>query len=90
MASLETLTLRLPGSLSQVILSMDFPWHRIDSLTGKDTFHVFNMLYISRAHGLCIPFAQALRDAIFVPNPQDKQQIEAWLTTATSLKWDDI
>ncbi|KAG6823291.1 hypothetical protein H0H92_010711, partial [Tricholoma furcatifolium] len=62
----------------------------IQSCVLKDTFHVFNMLYISRAHGLHIPFAQALRDAIFVPNPQDKQQIEAWLTTATSLKWDDI
>ncbi|KAG6827328.1 hypothetical protein H0H92_012201 [Tricholoma furcatifolium] len=33
MASLETLTLQLPGTQSDIILSIDFPWHQIKSLT---------------------------------------------------------
>ncbi|KAG6818637.1 hypothetical protein H0H93_003273 [Arthromyces matolae] len=55
----------------------------------KDAFHVFNMIYISRSHGLRVPFAQALRDALLVPHPEDKRQIEAYLGTK-NLKWDDM
>lgn len=47
----------------------------------KDPFHVFKMLYIPRGHGLRFEFAHALRDAIFIPNKEDKERIEAWATT---------
>jgi hypothetical protein len=44
----------------------------------KDAFHIFNMFYISVAHGLRAEFARALRDAIFIPDPIDKARIVAW------------
>ena len=59
----------------------DLPWlsaHRSGVL--KDIFHVFHMIYISRSHGLCVMFTCALRDAIFLPDPEDKRRIEAYLS----------
>ncbi|XP_006457870.1 hypothetical protein AGABI2DRAFT_215844 [Agaricus bisporus var. bisporus H97] len=44
----------------------------------KDPFHVFNMFYISRTHGLRATFARALRDAIFIPNKEDIMRIDQW------------
>ncbi|KAG6891629.1 hypothetical protein C0992_001314 [Termitomyces sp. T32_za158] len=61
----------------------------IRSRVLKDVFHVFNMLYISRTHGLRIPFAQALRDSLLIPHPEDKARIEAWLATR-DLCWNDV
>ncbi|KAG6848087.1 hypothetical protein H0H93_003468 [Arthromyces matolae] len=61
----------------------------IRSRVVKDVFHMFNMLRISTSHGLRVPFAQTLRDAVLVPHPDDKQRIEAWLATK-DLKWDDV
>jgi hypothetical protein len=50
----------------------------IRSRVLKDAFHIFNMFYISVAHGLRVEFARALRDAIFIPDPDDKARIIAW------------
>ncbi|KAJ6447607.1 hypothetical protein C8R47DRAFT_1231364 [Mycena vitilis] len=50
----------------------------IRSRVLKDPFHIFNMFYISVAHGLRIEFARALRDAIFIPDAEDKARIIAW------------
>jgi hypothetical protein len=50
----------------------------IRSRVLKDAFHVFNMFYLSVAHGLRIEFARALRDAIFIPDAHDKARIVAW------------
>ncbi|KAG6818631.1 hypothetical protein H0H93_003310 [Arthromyces matolae] len=61
----------------------------IRSRVVKDVFHMFNMLRISTSHGLRVPFAQTLRDAVLVPHPDDKQRIEAWLATK-DLRWDDV
>jgi hypothetical protein len=36
------------------------------------------MFYISVAHGLRVEFARALRDAIFIPDAEDKARIIAW------------
>ncbi|KAG5645306.1 hypothetical protein DXG03_006495 [Asterophora parasitica] len=47
----------------------------------KDPFHIFNLFYISVAHGLRVNFALALRDAIFIPDEADKQRIIAWGAT---------
>ncbi len=62
----------------------------IRSRVLKDAWHVFNMLYISRVHGLRYAFANALRDAIFVPDKQDKENITRYLSTlpAPRNSWD--
>ncbi|KAJ3816684.1 hypothetical protein F5880DRAFT_1494027, partial [Lentinula raphanica] len=59
----------------------------IRSRVLKDPFHVFNMIYISRTHALRIPFAQTLRDAIFIPHPEDKRRVTDWLHSK-GLTWD--
>lgn len=49
------------------------------------------MFYISAAHGLLQEFAIALRDAIFIPDQQDKARIIAWANTCTPpLSWNDL
>jgi hypothetical protein len=56
------------------------PWPpEVRSGVLKDIFHVFHMIYIPRSHGLRVTFARTLRDAIFVPDPEDKRQIESYL-----------
>jgi hypothetical protein len=62
--------------LDDAISQATFP--KIRSRVLKDVFHVFNMLYISRTHGLCVAFSRALRDAIFIPDKDDKQRIIVW------------
>ncbi|RXW16378.1 hypothetical protein EST38_g9477 [Candolleomyces aberdarensis] len=44
----------------------------------KDVFHVFNMFYLSVKHGLRVAFCHALRDAIFLADPEDVRRISAW------------
>lgn len=44
----------------------------------KDSFHVFNMFYISATHSLRLQFTRELRDAIFVPDQADKSRINSW------------
>ncbi|KAJ3824864.1 hypothetical protein F5880DRAFT_1479370 [Lentinula raphanica] len=66
------------------------PWVTdMRSRIKKDPFHVFNMFYISVAHGLRVDFSRALRDAIFIPDPADQKRIEVWgLTQTPPLSWD--
>ena len=45
----------------------------------KDIFHVFHMIYIPKSHGLCVTFSQALQDAIFLPDAEDKKRIVSFL-----------
>ncbi|CAK5266047.1 unnamed protein product [Mycena citricolor] len=53
----------------------------IRSRVLKDPFHLFNMFYISAGHSLRPEFARAFRDALFLPDPQDKAKIvDIWLT----------
>lgn len=51
---------------------------RIYSRVIKDAFHVFHMFYISASHGLRLAFARALRDAIFLLDPDDVARITHW------------
>ncbi len=71
--------------LAQELLeSMSQAWDAefpIRSRVLKDPWHVFNMLYISRTHGLRVSFARALRDAIFIPDKGDKARICRYLAT---------
>lgn len=69
---------------------MEWP-SNIRSRVLKDPFHIFKMFYISRSHGLRYDFANALRDAMFIPNLEDKQRIEAWgATLSPPLSFEDI
>jgi hypothetical protein len=51
---------------------------KIHSRILKDPFHVFNMFYISRRHGLRKEFARELRNAIFIDDKDDQARINAW------------
>jgi hypothetical protein len=53
-------------------------WTTVRSRVITDPFHLFHRFYISTTHGLRISFARALRDALFVPDKEDKQCISAW------------
>ncbi len=72
-------------ALGQEILGeqpSDSDWEMvIRSRVLKDVFHVFNMLRISTMHGLRKEFARVLRDAIFIPDEQDRARIAAWGAT---------
>ncbi len=67
------------------------PWpEEIRSGVLKDIFHVFQMLYIARAHGLRVTFAQTLRDAIFLPDAEDKRRLVSYLSRLTPpMTWDE-
>lgn len=45
-----------------------------------DIFHLMHQFKISMHHGLRRPFARALRDAIFLPDPDDKAAVEGVLS----------
>lgn len=70
----------LPGhdSESEPIAAWKTPIH---SRVLKDPWHVFNMLDTPRNHGARIIFANALRDAIFIPDKGDKEKISRYLST---------
>jgi hypothetical protein len=44
----------------------------------KDAFHVFNMFRLPSTHGLRLEFGRQLRDAIFIPDAEDRLRINAW------------
>lgn len=62
---------------------------RMYSRVLKDPFHVFHMFYISASHGLRVAFARALRDAIFILDPEDAARISRW-AQSHGLTLDDI
>ncbi|KAK0477553.1 hypothetical protein IW261DRAFT_1304424, partial [Armillaria novae-zelandiae] len=45
----------------------------------KDIFHVFQMIWIPKSHGLRITFARILHDAIFLSDPSDMKVINSYL-----------
>lgn len=52
------------------------PWKtELRSRIAKDCFHVMNSIPISRAHALKRPFARALRDAILIPDQEDRRRL---------------
>ena len=56
----------------------------IPSHVLKDAWHAFDMLSISKSHGLQKEFAHALRDALFIINPSDKAKVDARLKSEGS------
>ena len=66
-------------------------WTAIRSRVLKDPFHVFNMFYISVSHGLRLEFSRALRDALFIPDKEDKSRISTWgATQDPPVSFDDL
>lgn len=64
----------------------EIPWPtEVRSRVLKDIFHVFQMISIPKTHGLRVKFSRALRDAIFLPDPEDKQRIESYLACKSPL-----
>lgn len=53
----------------------------IHSRVLKDIWHVFHMFYISATHALRKQFTRELRDAILIPDHDDKARINAWGAT---------
>src|ERR1700694_1082450 len=47
----------------------------------KDIFHLMNMIDIPKDHGLKKEFSRRLRDALFVPDRDDRARVEAFLAT---------
>ena len=62
----------------EIIGEMPIEYPLIRSRVLKDPFHVFNMIYIPKGHGLLYDFAHALHDAIFIPDKEDKDRIGAF------------
>ncbi|OBZ76307.1 hypothetical protein A0H81_03601 [Grifola frondosa] len=54
-----------------------------------DIWHLMNQFKISQHHGMSRPFARALRDALLIPDPDDKAALEEVLRTH-GLSWDHV
>ncbi|KAG8940258.1 hypothetical protein FRC03_005638 [Tulasnella sp. 419] len=53
----------------------------------KDIWHLMDMVRVPRAHGLQTAFARALRDAILIPDKDDRQKLSHHLA-CIGLSWD--
>ncbi|KAJ7754059.1 hypothetical protein B0H16DRAFT_1833181 [Mycena metata] len=60
----------------------------IRSRVIMDVWHAMARVKVSKEHGMRYAFGIALRDAIFIPNPEDKALIEAYLKTQKS-SWEE-
>ena len=54
-----------------------------------DIWHAMARIKVSKEHGCHRPFARALRDAIFIPDKEDKMRISAYLESISS-SWDEV
>jgi hypothetical protein len=54
----------------------------------KDIFHLMEQIDISLKHGLSKEFKRRLRDAIFVPDKDDRERLEAHLA-AKNITWEE-
>lgn len=70
---------------------IDVPWApEVRSGVLKDIFHVFHMIFIPKNHGLRVTFARILRDAIFLPDVEDKRRMIAYLARLPTPKtWEE-
>lgn len=75
--------LGLEEQLLGVIESPDEWDNVIHSRVLKDIWHIFHMIYIPATHGLRKQFTRELRDAVFIPDKEDRERIDAWGATQT-------
>ena len=79
------------ASGEQILGQIPSMWKTVRSRVINDPFHLFHRFYISTTHGLRIEFARALRDALFIPDKEDKQRISAWAATLDPpMTFDDL
>ncbi len=62
---------------------------QIRSRVLMDVWHAMARIKVSKDHGCRRPFARALRDAIFIPDQEDKLRISKYLTSIGS-SWDEV
>jgi hypothetical protein len=67
------------------------PWApEVRSGVLKDIFHVFHMIPLPKAHGLLHTFSCTMRDAIFVPDPEDKKRVQSYLARRSPpMTWEE-
>jgi hypothetical protein len=53
-------------------------WTTVRSQVINDPFYLFNHFYIAAGHGLHAEFGQAMCDALFIPDEEDKHRITTW------------
>ena len=69
---------------------MDSSWPTaIRSRVIMDIWHALARIKVSKEHGLRRPFAQAMRDAILIPDAADKRRISQYLASIGS-SWDEV
>ena len=56
----------------------------IQSHVLKDIWHIFDMITISKSHGLRSEFSRTLCDAVFLINKEDSQQVDGRLKSEGS------
>jgi hypothetical protein len=61
----------------------------IRSRVLMDVWHAMAQIKISKEHGCRRPFARALRDAIFVPDGEDKMHISSYLESMGT-SWEEV
>jgi hypothetical protein len=54
-----------------------------------DAYHAMAQIKVPKNHGFTHPFACALRDAIFIPDEEDRARIASYLTSIDS-SWDEV
>ncbi|EPQ50510.1 hypothetical protein GLOTRDRAFT_133880 [Gloeophyllum trabeum ATCC 11539] len=64
-------------------------WETLRGRVLGDIFHVMHEFKISVHHGLRRPFSRALRDAFFIPDPEDKAIMETFLE-GRNTTWDKM
>lgn len=73
---------QLEENIDQLPLRIEDPQDWLDqpirSRVLKDVWHVFHMFYLSVTHGVRKEFTRELRDAIFIPDEEDRARINAW------------
>ena len=61
----------------------------IRSRVLMDVWHAMACIKVSKEHGLRRPFAQALHDAILIPDAADKSRVSEYLASI-STSWNDV
>lgn len=74
------------ASLSSILteMSTDPSWKRVFSRVLKDVWHLMDMVSVPAKHGLRPAYARALRDAILIPDKEDRERLSAYLLTVDS------
>ncbi|KAG5643535.1 hypothetical protein DXG03_000676 [Asterophora parasitica] len=82
----------LSAVAAQIVVASSPPGYGDTEIRSRvlcDLWHLMDQFKISLHHGFRRPFARALRNAILLPDPEDKAALEAVLTKH-NITWDQI